>query len=187
MQSKIFVLVILVALAVAGCTQNAPVTQTAKKSGAFRVGFPTSPDVADVPSVMAHELLRQQGYMVEESDFESPELEVAAISNGDLDISIGSTRTHWAAAQKGADIVILMQQAGDEWSLVTRADMKACPDLNDKRFGVQSAGSISNALLQAYLTLYCPDVKPRVLFIAGSDNRAVALQAGELDGTLMEI
>lgn len=186
-------LLLCAALVLVGCVGNGlppipvPPPPPVKKSGVIRVGFPTSPDAADVPSLMAHELLKAQGYSIERTDFDNPELVVAALAEGRIDISNGSTRTHWAAAQKGADIVTIMQEAANEWSFVARADITACADLNGKKLGVQSAGSISNALLQAYLSQNCPEAKPQVLYVAGSENRIVALQAGELDGTLIEI
>ncbi len=181
------VILISIAMLLIGCGVPMPTPAARMTITTIRVGFPTAPDPADVPSLLAHELLRAEGYTVEQIPFESSELQVAAMANGELDFSNGSTRTHWAAVAQGADIIMLMQQSANEWSLVTSAGLDSCSELNGKKFGVQSSGSMSNALLQAYFKLYCPDAAPELLYISGSENRAVALQAGELDGTLAEI
>ena len=175
------------ALLLAGCALNAPTPNPARKSGVIRVAFPTSGDSADVPSFMAHELLRAQGYDVQPIFFATPDLSVAAMANGEADFSNGSTRTHWAAIEKGADIVTIVEQAGNVWSLMARAELKTCADLNGKKFGVQSAGSISNALLQAYFKKVCPNATLETLYIQGSDTRAAAMDAGEIDGAPLQL
>ncbi len=185
MLQKFFILTLTLILV--GCGLNAPTATPASKSGVIRVGFPTNPDTGDVPSLMAQELLQAQGYTVQNIIFATPDLEVAALSSSDVDITNGSTRTHWAAAEKGVDVVTLMEQAGNVWSLVARAELTGCADLDGKRFGVQSAGSISNALLQAYFKRVCPNAKPQTLFIQGSDVRAAAMDAGEIDASPLQI
>lgn len=176
-----------IAVILASCALNAPTATPSNKSGTIRVSFPNNGDVADVPSFMAHELLRAQGYDIQPLYFANPDLNVAALANGESDLSNGSTRTHWAAVQKGADIVTLMEQAGNVWSLVARADIQSCEEFDGKRIGVQSAGSISNALLQAYVKNICPNSTPQTLFVQGSDVRSIAMQKGELDGALLQI
>lgn len=185
MAKKLYLLVMLCMLA--GCALNAPTPTPGRKSGTIRVAYPTGGDTADVPSFMALDLLRAQGYTVEQNHFATPDLSVAAMASGEADISHGSTRTHWAAIEKGADIVTIMEQAGNPWSLMARADLKTCDDLNGKKFGVQSSGSISNALLQAYFQKICPHVTPKILFVQGSEARAAAMDAGELDGAPLQL
>lgn len=181
---KIIAFVFVTFFVLTGCSTANP-TPAAK--GTLRVGYPTIADTADVPSLMAQEQLRAQGYVIEQHFFDYPETLVATIAKGDLDFSHGSTRTHWAAADKGADNVMVSEQAGNVWSLVTRPDMKTCADLDKKKLGVNSAGSISNALVQAYVKENCAGVTPEMLYMSGSENRAAALQAGELDGAMLEL
>lgn len=191
MSAKIFFSLCLWSLLVTSCagaaTSSAPTAIPLRKSGIIRVAFPTTPDTADVPSLMAHDLLRAEGYIVQATYFSNPDLAVAALAQGDMDIGNGSTRTHWAAIAKSAKIVTVMEQAANVWSLVTRPDLSSCADLNSRRIAVNSAGSISKALLDAYVKQYCPTILPKVLYISGSDIRSVALQAGEIDGSLLEV
>lgn len=175
------VLAAAILLSFIGCSAANPAKPT------LRFGYPTIADTADVPSLMAQEQLRAQGYTIEQHFFENPETLVATIAKGELDFSHGSTRTHWAATEKGAAILIVSEQAGNVWSLVARPELKMCADLEKQKIGVNSAGSISNALVQAYLKQNCPGVTPEMLFMSGSENRAAALQAGALDGAMLEL
>lgn len=46
-----------------------PAATPAPKTGTLRVGFSTEADVSDVPSLMAHDRLRAEGYTVETNFF----------------------------------------------------------------------------------------------------------------------
>lgn len=162
-------------------------TNAPPKSGSLRVGFTTEADFSDLPTLIAVERLRAQGYTVETKFFTSADLEVAALAQGDLDIGNGSTRTHWSAAAKGAPIVTIMEEAADGWSLVAKQEIKTCADLNGRRAAYSSAGALNAALLQAYIKLNCPDTKPEILLIPSSSARATALLANELDATALEL
>jgi ABC-type nitrate/sulfonate/bicarbonate transport system substrate-binding protein len=157
--------------ALTGCSAANP---TPVSKGTLRVGYPTIADTADVPSLMAQEQLPAQGYNIEQHFFENPETLVATITRGDLDFSHGSTSTHWAAVDKGADIFIVSEQAGNVWSLVARPALQTCADLEKQKIGVNSAGSISNALVQAYVKQNCPGVTPEMLYMSGSELEEVS-------------
>jgi len=79
-----------------------------------------------------------------------------------------------------------MEQIRNLWSLVTVTGLKECRDLTGKRIGVNATG-VSKAVFEGYLKQNCPDAKPDTLFIAGSDNRAAALQRGAIEGSMMEL
>ena len=83
MQPKLFIALGLTLLALAACAPGQNPIAT-KKSGTLRVAFPTTPDTADVPSLMAHEILKAQGYTIEPTFFASPDVEVAAVAKGDM-------------------------------------------------------------------------------------------------------
>jgi NitT/TauT family transport system substrate-binding protein len=177
---------LIVLVLTAACAAPTP-TPTPKKSGTYRIGFTTEADFADLPSLMAHDVLRGQGYTVETQFFAGADLEVAALAQGDLDFGNGSTRTHWNANAKDAGLLTVMEEAGNAWSLVAAPDIKTCADLNEKRAAYSSAGALNAALLNAYIVQNCPEAKPQILLIANSSARASALLAGELDATTLEL
>lgn len=160
---------------------------TVSKTGTIRVGFSSNADVGDVPSLMAHELLREMGYTVQATFFSSADVAVAALSQGDVDVGNGSMRTYWAAIAKGADIRTVMEQVALLWSLAAKPQIHDCSMLDGKRFAIASTGSLSSALSNAYFQKNCPGMKPEIVLIADSQNRAAALRAGEIDATPLEL
>jgi ABC-type nitrate/sulfonate/bicarbonate transport system substrate-binding protein len=82
---------------------------------------------------------------------------------------------------------MVMEQSANPWTLLVRPEIKRCEDLEGQRIGLNSAGSVSTALLRAYIALNCPGVTPEEIFIPGSDNRAIALGANQIDGSLLEL
>lgn len=177
-------------LCLAACSaplSGARPTATPVKSGTIRVGFTSAADLSDVPTLMALERLRARGYSVETQFFEGADLQVAALTKGDLDFGNGSTRTHWNAVAKGAYILTIMEEAADAWSLVAKNEIKTCADLNARRVAYSGSGAVNAALLSAYLQQNCPGTKPNILTISDSGARATALLAGELDATPLEL
>jgi ABC-type nitrate/sulfonate/bicarbonate transport system substrate-binding protein len=174
----------LILIGLAACSALTP---SPGKSGLYRVGFTTEPDLADVPSLMAHGLLRREGYTVETTFFAGADLEVAAMAQGDLDLGNGSTRTHWNAVAKGVPIVTVMEEAADAWSLVAKNEIALCADLHGRRVAYTSPGALNAALLNAYLQRDCPRAEPQILLIANSATRSAALLTGELDATPLEL
>jgi NitT/TauT family transport system substrate-binding protein len=163
-----------------------PAATPLPKTGTLRVGFSTEADVGDVPSLMAQDRLRAEGYTVETNFFSAADVQVAALTQGSVDIGNGSTRTAWNAVGKGAEIATIAEQAADAWSIVAVNEIKTCADLNGKRVGLTSSSSLNAALLKAYLK-NCPGTEPQILTIANSSARAAALLAGELDATPLEL
>jgi NitT/TauT family transport system substrate-binding protein len=126
-------------------------------------------------------------YTVETNFFAGADIAVAALSRGDTDIGNGSTRTYWAAVAKGAGIRTVMEQVSLLWSLVAKPEIENCTMLDGRRFALTSTSSLSSALSNAYFQKNCPGVKPEIILIADSRNRAAALQAGEIDATPLEL
>lgn len=157
------------------------------KSRIIRVGFSTSTDMGDVPSLMAHELLTAQGYTIEVTAFTSADLETAALMQGAIDIANGSMRTVWLGIGKGGNARTLMEQVADAWLLVAKIDIKTCGDLAGKRIAFTSSSSLNHALFDAYTQEYCPRLEYEPLLISSSENRAAALLAGQVDATPLEL
>lgn len=168
----------------AACASPTPVS--VPKSGTLRVGFSTEADMSDVPSLMAQDRLRAEGYTVETNFFPSADVQVAALMQGSVDIGNGSTRTTWNAVAKGAEIETIAEEAADAWVITAVNEIKTCADLNGKRVGLTSPSSLNAALLKAYLE-NCPGTEPQILIIANSSARAAALLAGELDASPLEL
>lgn len=184
---KIWLLaLVLGAGALLGCAAPTPAV-TSKKNGTLRVSFSSAADVGDVPTLMALDVLRGEGYTVETTFFATAEVEVAALAKGDIDIGNGSTRTVWSAVAQGAPLLTIAEEARDDWSLVTNNTIMTCGDLDGKRVAYSSAGSLNAALVKAYLGQNCPTAKPQYILIANSSARASALLTNNVDATNLEL
>lgn len=171
-----------VLVVLAGCSPPQPERERAGPIE-LRVGFSSAVDFADVPSLMAHDLLAEQGYEIEPTFFGQPELAVEALARGDVDIGSGSTRQYWAAVEKGANIATIMEQTANEWQIVAVPGIETCADLHGRRLAQHSEGAAGKAMSDAYIAEHCPGTEPLLLYIPGSENRAAALLAGEIDAT----
>jgi NitT/TauT family transport system substrate-binding protein len=59
--------------------------------------------------------------------------------------------------------------------------------LGGERLGIHSLGSPNTALINSYISQKCHGTQPQIIVVSGSDNRATALLAGQLDAGLLEI
>jgi NitT/TauT family transport system substrate-binding protein len=160
---------------------------TRAKSGELRVAFPGIPDFGDVPSLMAFELLRQEGYTVVPTFYSSTDLAVAALAQKNADLGIGSTRTNWVAIGKGAKIKTIMGGAINGWAILAIPEVKTCADLANRTVAVSGETSFSKLLTDIYLRDYCPGTVPQFLTIGGSENRRAALLIGRIEASPVDL
>jgi NitT/TauT family transport system substrate-binding protein len=143
-------------------------------------------DFQDLASLVALDELKRDGYTVEATFFAQSDLAVEALARGQVDVGFGNTRGHWAAIAQGAEIQTVMEQVSNGWSLVSRTDIESCAGLDGRKLAVGSEGSVAKAMVDAWMGESCPGVRPEVLIIPGSENRAAALLSGEIDATTAE-
>jgi ABC-type nitrate/sulfonate/bicarbonate transport system substrate-binding protein len=154
----------------------------------LRVAYQTQLDFGDLPSVMAEEKLADMGYSVISTVYAEGNLAIAALAEGQADISIGNVGAYWNAAKQGAPILTVMAQSRNGWSLASTVDIAECADLEGKRYAIHAEGTSSAAMGDAYFAETCPDMTlGERLIIAGSENRAAALVAGQIDATPLEL
>jgi ABC-type nitrate/sulfonate/bicarbonate transport system substrate-binding protein len=181
----IFALVLL--LFSAGCVSSAvQVTSTAAPI-LIRVGYSSDKDLGDIPSLMAHERLSKQGYQIEPTFYASPDLAMAAAAEGKTDIIYGGPKTMWLAADKGAPLTLIGEQNASTLLVEVVDSIQTCADLADKPFGIHSEAATTTSMLKRYLQDNCPGTQPQFIVVAGSDNRAAGLLAGQLQAAVLEV
>ncbi len=153
----------------------------------FKVGFGSSPGFSHVPMLAAIEELNKRGYKIEPVFFAQSEVGVEAVAKGDVAFGNGSTAEMMVANQKGAPLLMLDERNSNEWTIYSVASIQKCADLDGKRLAVHSTGAVSTRMVNQWLKSTCPEAKPNILTISGSDNRAAALQAGQIDATPLEL
>jgi NitT/TauT family transport system substrate-binding protein len=151
----------------------------------FIVAF-TSIGLSSAPLLAAIDDLRSQGYSIETPEIADNALIVAGVAENDFQFSSGTTVAVLIANQQGAPLSIIGDRVSNEWTLVSTAEITDCNGLNNARLAQHSEGAVSTAMVRNWIETECGAV-PQELIIAGSDNRANALRAGEIDASPLEL
>jgi NitT/TauT family transport system substrate-binding protein len=152
-----------------------------------RVAFPSSLDIDDIAALLAFEKMQDEGFAVAPTFYAQGELAAAAVAGGQADFGVGASTVWLTAITKEAPIVGIMEQTANGWSVMAINDVTSCDDIDGMRTAIHSEGSVSTAMLRAYIGSTCPGIEPSYLVIPGSENRAAALMAGEIDVTPAEL
>ena len=83
----------------------------------IRIAYQTQLDFGDLPSVLATELMADKGYAVLPTYYAEGNLAIAALAEGQADIGIGNVGAYWNAVGQGADILTIMVESRNPWSL----------------------------------------------------------------------
>jgi NitT/TauT family transport system substrate-binding protein len=181
------------ALAACGDDSESPQSEGAAggssdtKEGSIKIAFPSVPGYSNVGVLAAADDLKEQGYDVEVVHLAQSELATQGVISGDFDIAAGAGIDGMVAIEKGSPLKIISERARNEYAMVSAEGIEDCDDMDGSRYGIHSHGGISTAMANAWLDQECPDITPRELVIPGSDARAQAMQAGQLDLTVMEL
>lgn len=152
-----------------------------------RIAFPSIIDVDDVAALLAFEAMLEEGFTVVPTFYAQGELAAAAVAAGQADFGAGAATVWLGAINSGAPIVGIMEQAANGWSVVSRIDIEDCAGIDGQRTAIHSEGAVSTAMLNAWIDTTCPEAEPEILVIPGSENRAAALLADEIDVTPAEL
>ncbi len=174
------------ALALTAVTIACGFGSTPEPHGArLHAAYTSSVDIGDLPSLLALRALEGAGYRTDATFFAQPELAVEALASGGVDVASGGSRAFWAAAAKGADLVMLMEHSENGYQLATAAGITQCEHLHERTLALSSRGSLPTALGEAFLQR-CPAAKPRVLVMPHSGDRLAALLAGAVDAAVLQ-
>ena len=168
--------------------QAMPATATSEtKKVPIRIEMPSDADVADIPWLIAIDTLKEQGYDLEPLSFSETAIEVAAMAQGDLDISSMNNQVAWAAIEKGAPIATFLDKTINVNMAMVGKEIQSCMDLDGKPFAVPGITSISYIMFKTFLEKNCPGVEPQIIPLSGGSNRLAALMAGEVSGTISDV
>lgn len=182
-KGRMWVLGLVVALAL---SVSVPVTAQSTRVK-LRIAFPSVADMGDVPVLLAAERLLVQGIELEPIFFAQEPLMLQAVLRGEADLGAGASRAVLAAMQQGAGLKFFATQHRNLWTLYAKRELTRCEDLNGKRLAYHSPAGISTALIKGWFREKCPSANPNVLYIPGSENRAAALIANQIDITPLEL
>lgn len=116
-----------------------------------------------------------------------PELAIEGLAKGDYAFSAEATSPALIAIQQDAPIRVIADVVGNQWAVYGATGVTNCGDLDGRPFGIFSEGAVATAMARDWVRQECGGAEPRYLTIGGSDVRAQALLAGEIDATPLEI
>jgi NitT/TauT family transport system substrate-binding protein len=152
-----------------------------------RVAFPSSLDIDDIAALLAFEKMQDEGFAVAPTFYAQGELAAAAVAGDQADFGVGASTIWLSAILAGEPLAGIMEQTANGWSVMGINDVEDCAGIDGMRTAIHSEGSVSTAMLRAYIDEVCPGIEPNYLVIPGSENRAAALMAGEIDVTPSEL
>jgi ABC-type nitrate/sulfonate/bicarbonate transport system substrate-binding protein len=160
------------------------------KKGKLKFKLATASDgMSGVPVREALERLNfKYGYQGELVFVSNSDLVIAGGASGQFQMGNSSTSAAMKVIQEGGKVKFIGENVKNTWTLVGKNTIKSCADLDGKRLGFHSAGSVSTAMYRNWAVKNCAaSVKPVEQFINGSPNRLIALNADKLDATMMEV
>ncbi len=172
---------------------------TAEPSASTRVGPPegqasefivaeTAVGIGSVAFKAAIDELIAQGYTIETPVLDASELVSQGVASGQFQFGSGANSSALLAMEAGGEMEFIVDRNSNEWTIVTTAEIDDCTELVQSRVAIHSPGSVSGAMIRDWINNTCPDAGNfEPLIIAGSQNRAAALEADQIDGTPAEL
>jgi NitT/TauT family transport system substrate-binding protein len=145
-----------------------------------------TPQVEKIPTIMASDDLKAQGYPVSLTYLQTSEDPVQAVVRGDADFGSASASTVFQAISKGAPVTAVMSANSPGYQIVAPTSIASPAGLDGKRVGIHAAVSSTTLYTNLMFAKY-PSVKPQILVVPGSANRIRALVAGQLDSSAIQL
>lgn len=141
--------------------------------------------VGYLPTAIALDRLNDLSYSVKAVELGSNGNQLQAAATGSIDIS--AIAQILDAMDQGLNSKFFLAGNSNEFLLVSKRGLESCASLDGKSVGIHSVSSFVGQLALQYIANNCPDAKPNVTVIEGSENRLAALIAGQLDASVIDL
>jgi ABC-type nitrate/sulfonate/bicarbonate transport system substrate-binding protein len=146
----------------------------------------SSLDFIHLVGLAAFEILEEEGYTVENTFAQEAETAVQALVQGDAEVAVNlGVNVGVPAVDAGANIVDVVATQRPTWALAARPEFETMEDLDGARIGVHGEASFTRAVSVFFAEEYGYEYEE--LIIPGSDVRAEAIAAGELDASVIDL
>jgi ABC-type nitrate/sulfonate/bicarbonate transport system substrate-binding protein len=183
LKSAVLILVLL-------CSLRAALSQESTTVKKVRIGMPNRgvPNLA-LPAAQRYGFFRKQG-LDAELIVMRPSISLQTLVAGELDFSTVLASAARASVSGLPLKIVMALTTGQDFSLVVRSDIRRMEDLRGKTLAVSGVGEFTDVgarmVLKKYGLVPDADVKIRALF-GNHPLRLSALQAGQIDGTVMSM
>jgi ABC-type nitrate/sulfonate/bicarbonate transport system substrate-binding protein len=152
----------------------------------FKFGF-IFPGLSSVGLYAAIDDLNAAGYTIEKVVMTNTSLMVEGNVANQVQMSAGTAGGYLVAAQKNGPIRIVSNRNNNDQTNTAKIEIKECKDLQGKVMGNAGEGTTGTIMSQNWIRVTCPGTTMTEVNINGSDNRAIALQNGQIDATQLEL
>jgi len=147
------------------------------------------PGADAVPGIYAAVKLGEEyGYDVEITEVAEPTLMMEGISSGEFQFGGNGPAFMFPPLLNGANAKMIGAETGMTWIMQGVPGLKTCADLAGKRVGLHAVGSSGEGYFNYWASQNCTEEEREalnILYVPGSEARAQALLAGELDATMI--
>lgn len=170
----------LVLLSVAALVAASPALA---EEGSFTLGVEVPASVVNVPMLMTIDRLADDGFAVTTVNFQSPETMTLALQNGEVDMIGISVGTVFSAVEAGLEAKLMLGLANSDFHMIALSELETCADLDGHSVAIHSYEGTTGAMTTRWLDTECPEARPNVMIVPGSENRLAGLLAGQLDAS----
>ena len=118
-------------------------------------------------------------------EFTRTDFNTRALAQGTVQVALSQVLDPLRVIQGGGKLTFLMENNGGEFVLIAKRELKDCKALDGKRFAIHG-DTATTSLAKLWLLNECK-VNPNVMIVPGGENRIVALQNNQIDGTLVQM
>jgi NitT/TauT family transport system substrate-binding protein len=159
-------------------------TASQAQAGKIRIALSETPSDEIAAIFLALDRAKAQGLQYEWTSFSDEELAIQAVLSGQMDIGFG---TPYAAMQKSkAPIRIIFQQSKLKFFPVTSKKYNKLEDLDGEPIMLHSRGGGTDSIANVIESRLGIKFGTRS-YVPGSQNRIVALIAGQTDATIVDL
>ncbi|WP_157802837.1 ABC transporter substrate-binding protein [Compostimonas suwonensis] len=182
---------VLVAATLAGC--SSPDSSPTSGSGdspegkTLTLAHESPWNIEGTPMEFAVEKLKEDGYNVEVTYFDTPEALSQAVASGEVDAGVTSAGTVFSAIDAGAPLKNFLGLSRPNYVMVAKKDLDTCESLEGKRLAIHSQEGTTGTLTDKWLSEVCPDTKPDIFVLPGSENRIAGLIADQVDASPVDV
>jgi len=156
----------------------------AQQPAAVKMAYSAQQQIPYAASLVAWQNLK--GITVEPVYMRNSPQAVQTLLKGDVQMVQTNPVAAFKAILEGGPLTVLAGLMLNEWTIVSRAEIAEPRHLAGKQLAVHSESSMSYTVAKYFVKKEAiPNV--RILFIAGSPNRAQALRSGQIDATTLYI
>jgi ABC-type nitrate/sulfonate/bicarbonate transport system substrate-binding protein len=152
----------------------------------LKIGHPSAIGVYDVPTEMTHERLNKQGWKIESVPFTRTDLNIQALTQSTVQMSIALSIDPLRAVEKGSKIKWLMENTPGEFVMIAKKEIAKCENLSGTKFAIHGETSGTSVAAKKWILNVC-EASPNIMVLPGGENRIIALRNGQIDATLVQL